>query len=1708
MKPPSFHSHDRPGLVPRLISALLIPVHLASVMPVTHVMAADAPPTRPSTSTGASPATSLPEPVRTPATVAVSRTLPPHAPLTRTSPPISANPNDTEVASLRIFPHRLVPVTNAPSGSLLKSVSRLFGGASAPTSAPPDENRALATQLTLLQNSTNPHETAPLQSFVQSHPTSRWTPSLRHELARRLFQQGYFTRAITEWENTWSQVKDGRDPGSLAVGDEVLSSLLEACLGLSDVRRLTALIGDAEGRPMGNLTEAKLGRAKQSVWLLQHKGGQNIQCGPIALYGILQHEGRPFEPIRLDTATDDYIATGLPLSELRAYGDRYQLGLAMARRPAGATIPVPSVMHSASGHYSTLVERDGDNYFLVDRAMQFQGWVSRGAIDEQASGYFLVASNALPSAWTLVTEAEGRNIFGRDGLHGQEPNGPNSPDCNPGAGGSSGGGCGMPRYSFNAKLAAVRIEDTPLGYTPPVGPPIFFRVAYKDLDDSKPATTPNFSNVGRVWAVDWITWIDHVPGNLTASSRVTVHVAGGGTEISTYKTATGKFGPNDRTFTTVTRTGTSTYTREFPDGAKEVYDAPDNPTTPNRVFLTRRVDPAGNAVTFTYDASLRLIAVTDAIGQVTTLTHAHATDPMKITKVTDPFGRTAVLAYNAAGELERLTDMIGLTSTFTYDAAEFITAMVTPYGTNTFTKVQGTPIYNRTVTATDPLGQQERIQFIEPIDLPTTAPSVPAAVTVGGVSVPFRAETARLGFRNSFFWSKQAMQQAPGDVRVARNYRWYTDISYLVTGVLESVKEPLEDPVWFNYPNQASGTLPYYAGQGALPAKTLRMLPDGTPQLTQTYYNALGLITNSIDPAGRSTVVVYAPNQLDALEVRQGTGTNSFDRIAQYTYNAAHQPLTATDASGQTTRFTYNARGQLETITNVRNETTTLQYDGAGYLVGVDGPLAGVTDATRMTYDAFGRLRTVTDPDGYSVTMDYDALDRPTLVRYPDGTFEQMTYDRLDRVAERDRNGQVSRYTYDALQRLVEARDALNRVVRYDWCRCGDLNSIIDPLNRITTWRHDVQGRKIAKEYADGSRVQHIYENGTSRLRRTIDEKGQFTDYEYNVDDTLRQVSYPNAAVATPTVRFTYDPYHPRLTSMADGVGLTQYSYHPVAGGLGAGRLAAVDGPLANDTVSLDYDNLGRVIRRTIAGLAATADFDQLGRLTSVSNVLGQFTHTYQGATPRPATTQAPNGLVTSYRFLGTQGDQELEELAYTRAGANVSRFNYTYNAVQNLATWTRQLGTAPATVYSFDYDAENQLTSAVLRQGGTTTRDYGYGYDAAANRVRERIGTATRTFAYNALNELSSSSPGPAVNTTYEWDGAHRLAAVNRGTHRTEFGYDGMGRRVRTIEKENGVVTSDQRQVWLGLELAEDRDTATGQTMKRFFPQGEQIASGPASGAYYYTRDHLGSIRELTDATGTVRARYDYDPWGRRTKIEGDVDASFGFTGHYHHQASGLALAAFRAYDADLGRWLSRDPLEEADGINLFAYVGNSVTRIIDPLGLFGLRDVLGFVPVVGSALDAYDAFKCGNIGMGLLNLGLAALDLTGAGALAKGLTVGAFKFGSRALLNQVYRSGRSMAWENVRRRMLSRGLVTRGRATHHWLIHQNEGLGRFITSDRIINHPFNLMPDISDAAHNLAHHGNFLQQAIYGTPGWAKLFGLGVASYGTGLGVGSGCR
>ncbi len=197
----------------------------------------------------------------------------------------------------------------------------------------------------------------------------------------------------------------------------------------------------------------------------------------------------------------------------------------------------------------------------------------------------------------------------------------------------------------------------------------------------------------------------------------------------------------------------------------------------------------------------------------------------------------------------------------------------------------------------------------------------------------------------------------------------------------------------------------------------------------------------------------------------------------------------------------------------------------------------------------------------------------------------------------------------------------------------------------------------------------------------------------------------------------------------------------------------------------------------------------------------------------------------------------------------------------------------------------------------------------------------------------------------TYEWDAENRLVKITYADQTsTEFRYDGQSRRVGITEKDAArVVTSEKRYLWAeGAQPAEER-AADGRTVvKQYHAQGEFLPGATAPlNKVFYTKDHLGSVRELVNGNGTLQTRYDYDLWGGRTKITGTVESEVGYTGHHHHGKSGLMLTWYRAYDPVTGRWLSRDPIGEAGGINLYGYVSNNPVRYFDPNGE-SLRDTI----------------------------------------------------------------------------------------------------------------------------------------------------------------------
>jgi RHS repeat-associated protein len=1137
----------------------------------------------------------------------------------------------------------------------------------------------------------------------------------------------------------------------------------------------------------------------------------------------------------------------------------------------------------------------------------------------------------------------------------------------------------MATYSAHAVLASLSIEDTPIRYSPPVGPPINFTVTYNQRDDSAPRAFA-YSNLGPKWSFNWLSYIKDDPSN--AGANVTVYVPGGGNEVySGFDSGTQSYQPDRQSLAVIVRISPDSYEKRFPDGSKQIYALTDGSTAyPRKIFMTQWVDPQGNAVTIGYDASFRVITVTDSLGQISTISYELSGDPLKITKVTEPFatGRSATFGYTN-GQLTSITDEIGIQSQFHYvSAGTFIDSLTTPYGTSAFATGQSGS--NRWIEMTDPLGGKERVEYRD--NAPGISASDPPA------TVPAGFTNSGLAIANTFYWDKKAIEMYPPvngvyDYTKARLIHWVLNPDGTFSGIPASEKAPLENRVWCAYAGQTDTN---HVGSSANPAKVSRVLGDGSTQSSSYEYNSLGHVTKNTDPVGRVMTYIYAPNNIDLLEVRQTTGTSN-ELVRKFTYNSQHKRLTDTDAAGQPISYGYNSYGQVLTRTNAKNETTTFGYgDGSpshpvGYIASIASPPFNNSSAvTTFTYDFANRVRTVTDSDGYTVTTDYDNLDRPIQLAYPDGTNQQFQYSQdfgqglttiLDLTGSRDRRGFWTTRHYNPNRQMDSITDPSNRTTQFGWCSCGSLVSITDPKNQVTTFNRDLQGRVYQKLFADNTSINYLYDGQTaangvgasSRLKSVTDAKNQRTNYAYFADDNIQQITYTNTSgqplnPPTPSVSFTYDPNYNRVKTMTDGSGTTTYGYNPITfpPALGAGQLASVDGPLLNDTITFGYDQLGRITNRSINGANNSASwvFDTHGRVSSATNKLGTFNYSYVNVTDRLSSMTYPDGGSTVYSYFPNAQDKRLQEIKnQTSSSGLISQFDYTYDTEGQILSWTKNYpGLSPAPQrFDLGYDNADQLVTAPLKNASTNAliKQYTYGYDLAANRTSELVGATTTTSTPNNVNEIVSQSGGKNRTLTYdangslsndgssrtfEWDGANRLVAVNyTGTNnRSEFTYDGLSRMVKIVEKTRSRITSTRKFVWCRMEKCEFRDANDAVTLF-VYPQGQ--VSGSTS--YFYTRDHLGSIREMrsTGKKGAIVARFDYDPFGRSTAVISNTLPDFNFTGLYRHAASNLDFAVYRAYDPDLGRWLSRDPIGEIPGLNLYSYVRNAPVTFLDLLGL-----------------------------------------------------------------------------------------------------------------------------------------------------------------------------
>lgn len=740
-----------------------------------------------------------------------------------------------------------------------------------------------------------------------------------------------------------------------------------------------------------------------------------------------------------------------------------------------------------------------------------------------------------------------------------------------------------------------------------------------------------------------------------------------------------------------------------------------------------------------------------------------------------------------------------------------------------------------------------------------------------------------------------------------------------------------------------------------------------------------GVLQRRIDPLGKTTVYTFdsSLNVTGISDPRGNTTTMSYDsrgnlltRTAPppfsyrqtYTYDAANNVLTAVDGRNITTTFGYDGAGNLTSVsragttlvqlardpfsklvtssTDARAKATTYGYDAAANLTSITTPLG---NKTTIAYDVSARPSAVVEPRGneaganpaeYRTTFAWNAADLATSITDPLGNATTFVYDGIGNVTSvTDAKAHTTAYAYDAADRLLTVTAPGAAVTSYAYDGIGNMTRKTDPNAHVTTYTYDDAGR-LATVTDPLLRVWTYAHDANGNVTRVDLPGGGSVVRAFDVLNRLMSIDYSDT---TPDVQFGYDANSNRA-SLTDGVGSAAYTYDNFDRLLSLTR--------GTDTFSYAYDAAGNVTQRTYQGsVTATYSYDDDGRLDFVTGFGAETKFAYDAAgRVTRKTLPAANGYVETrtYDRVG-----RTTEVRHEKAGTPLSFFQYAYDPVGNPLSVAMHDGTT-----TYAYDVRDQLTEACFTTGCSSF--VRYAYDAVGNRLSETRPDGTTSYAYDVADQLTSQSgvggdvtyaydprgnQTQAGSRTFGWDLTNRLASTtDKGTTVT-YTYDGDGAR-----RQASGAGSTTNFLWdsnLSLpQLALERDGA-GNVLRSYIHGHGPLAMQAGAQTSYFHRDALGSVANVTSATGALQWTYRYEPFGApllETKNDPGAPANpIRFAGEFL-DGTGLYHLRARQFDPKTGRFLGVDPARSSISephISTYVYVANRPTSLIDPSGL-----------------------------------------------------------------------------------------------------------------------------------------------------------------------------
>ncbi len=406
---------------------------------------------------------------------------------------------------------------------------------------------------------------------------------------------------------------------------------------------------------------------------------------------------------------------------------------------------------------------------------------------------------------------------------------------------------------------------------------------------------------------------------------------------------------------------------------------------------------------------------------------------------------------------------------------------------------------------------------------------------------------------------------------------------------------------------------------------------------------------------------------------------------------------------------------------------------------------------------------------------------------------------------------------------------------------------------------------------------------------------------------------------------------------------------------------------------------------------------DNLANLADLNegNAVRQSLYLYdEVGLPLSITYPAATDIVAEFQSEGNargwNENGQLLHLRYLKGGLPLREFEFEYDDSGNR---TRQIETSSAgsVHWRYSYDYLDRLSKVEKGPSESLLEDVSiYSYDESDNRTvldlpqdlvkliysyDDADGIETlekRNLSTNALlstesfeldddgNLLSRFNDDTGLTISYSWDGFNKLVSVSSADSngptndvKQENSYLANGFR-RKKKAKSGQVTTEYS---TGLSTALAK--AGADTIS--YIQGPQILGFEKNEEFFFfLTDALGSVRDIVRGTdGVVLQSYDYTENGNKTastSFQSDKTWVGGLSVNDDTVDSGLYLMGHRHYDSSLGRFLSRDPIGFAGGLNLYSMAANNPVTYTDHTGLMptmtadGVKDIaVGTLQIIG---------------------------------------------------------------------------------------------------------------------------------------------------------------